>query len=119
MIQSELGYYPELNLSKDLYIQSGENNATAYPHVTPDNKCDEWKIKTLCTSDEGTWCEVVPAVGVHPAFDPCSRGREAIETPLSYTREDPVKTYTIHVRCIPRQRQELKKQSFSVRPVEI
>ncbi len=153
VIQSELGYYPELNLSKDLYIQSGENNATAYPHVTPDNKCDEWKIKALCTSDEGTWCEVVPAVGVrmrgsydlcirtlpkpanvsvrtavvtlecgtypfntersivinqgivftyyieYPAFDPCSRSREAIETPLSYTREDPVKIYTIHVRC--------------------
>lgn len=153
VVQSETGYYPELAVSDSFYIQSGECSGIVCPEILPSAKCDEWRVKSIYTNDEGGWCETTPPIGKsvygssllsirslpkpahipvrnaivtvecgtypfntlrtvvvsqgiiftyyieYPAFDPCSRGRDVIETPLEYHEGDPLRHYTVYVRC--------------------
>lgn len=153
VIQSETGYYPELAVSDTFYIQSGEASGMVCPEILPPAKCDEWRVKSVYTNDEGGWCETTPPPGKpiygpsalivrslpkpahisvrnaivtvecgtypfntlrtvvvsqgiiftyyieYPAFDPCSRGHDVIETPLTYREGDPLRHYTVYVRC--------------------
>lgn len=63
IVQCGSGYYPELDLSDNFFIQPGAAIATVYLRVTPGALCDEWYVASVNTNDEGGWCEVSPAPG--------------------------------------------------------
>lgn len=64
IIQVEMGQQTEINVTDNLFVFSGETENNIYPEITLQDDKERWWVKSIYTTDGGSWCQVRPAINV-------------------------------------------------------